>query len=69
MVDKLSDEILRYVQEQAAAEPGIKAEEMARRVRQRFAVKLHSRTIQKGLGGSRNSSFHIRSRSEAKRKV
>jgi transposase len=46
---KLTAEILRYVQEQAAAEPEIKAEELARRVRQRFAVKLHPRTIQKAL--------------------
>jgi transposase len=46
---KLTDEILRHVQEQAAAESGIKAEELARRVRQRFAVKLHPRTIQKAL--------------------
>ena len=46
---KLTDEILRYVQEQAAAESEIKAEELARRVRQRFAVKLHPRTIQKAL--------------------
>lgn len=46
---KLTTEILRYVQEQAAAESEIKAEELARRVRQRFAVKLHPRTIQKAL--------------------
>lgn len=46
---KLTDEILRYAQEQAAAESAIKAEELSRRVRQRFAVKLHPRTIQKAL--------------------
>jgi transposase len=46
---KLTDEILRYIQEQTAAESEIKAEELARRVRQRFAVKLHPRTIQKAL--------------------
>jgi transposase len=46
---KLTDEILRYVQEQAAAQPEINAEELARRVRQRFAVKLHPRTLQKAL--------------------
>jgi len=48
---KLTDEILRYLQEQTAAQPEIKAEELARRVRQRFAVKLHPRTIQKALSG------------------
>ena len=45
---KLTGEILQYVREQAA-ESGIKAEELARRVRLRFAVKLHPRTIQKAL--------------------
>ena len=46
---KLTEEILRYVQERAAAEPGIKAAALARQVRQRFAVKLHPRTLQKAL--------------------
>lgn len=45
---KLTDEILRYVQEQAA-QSELKAEELVQRVRQRFAVKLHPRTIQKAL--------------------
>jgi transposase len=48
---KLSDQVLQYLQEQAQAEPEIQAEELARRVRQRFAVKLHPRTIQKALEG------------------
>jgi transposase len=48
---KLTEEILRYVREQVAAQPEIKAEELARRVRQRFAVQLHPRTIQKALSG------------------
>jgi len=45
---KLTGEILQYVREQAA-ESELKAEELARRVRQRFAVNLHPRTIQKAL--------------------
>jgi len=48
---KLTGEILQYVQEQTAAEPEIHADELAKRVRQRFAVKLHPRTIQKALRG------------------
>ena len=48
---KLTGEILQYVQEQAGAEPEINADELAKRVRQRFAVKLHPRTIQKALSG------------------
>jgi len=46
---KLTGKILQYLQGQATAEPGVKAEELARRVRQRYAVKLHPRTIQKAL--------------------
>ena len=46
---KLTDQVLQYLQEQAQAEPETDAEELARRVRQRFAVKLHPRTIQKAL--------------------
>jgi hypothetical protein len=32
-----------------AAQPELQAEELARRVRQRYGVKLHPRTIQKAL--------------------
>lgn len=46
---KLTEEILHYFQEQMAAEPELKAEELVRRVRQRYGVKLHPRTIQKAL--------------------
>jgi len=46
---KLTGEVLRYLQEQVAAEPEAKAEELAQRVRRRYAVKLHPRTIQKAL--------------------
>jgi transposase len=48
---KLTGQVLQYLQEQAQAEPEIEAQELARRVRQRFAVKLHPRTIQKALKG------------------
>ena len=46
---KLTAEILQYLQEQAAADPGVKAEELARRVRRRYTVQLHPRSIQKAL--------------------
>jgi transposase len=46
---KLTGEVLQYLREQAATDPGVGAEELARRVRQRYAVKLHPRTIQKAL--------------------
>jgi transposase len=46
---KLTEEILQFFQAQRTAEPELKAEELARRVRQRYGVKLHPRTIQKAL--------------------
>ena len=46
---KLTEEVLRYVQEQVMARPGLKAEELARRLRQRYRLKLHPRTIEKAL--------------------
>ena len=46
---KLTGELLEYLQEQALAEPGVKAAELAQRVRRRYAVQLHPRTIQKAL--------------------
>jgi transposase len=46
---KLTAEIRQYLQQQAGAEPGVKAEELARRVRQRYTVQLHPRSIQKAL--------------------
>jgi len=46
---KLTAEILQYLQQQAAAEPEVKAVELARRVRQRYTIQLHPRTIQKAL--------------------
>lgn len=46
---KLTEEVLQYFQEQLAAQPELKAQELARRMRQRFGVKVHPRTIQKAL--------------------
>ena len=46
---KLTGELRQYLQEQVLAEPGVPAAELARRVRQRYAVQLHPRTIQKAL--------------------
>ena len=46
---KLSDQILQYLRDQAAAQPDVGAEELARRVHERYAVQLHPRTIQKAL--------------------
>ncbi len=52
---KLTPEVRGYLRELMAAAPGLGGRELARRVRQRFKVKLHPRTIEKA------------SKSEAKR--
>jgi transposase len=46
---KLTDQILQYLREQAAAQPEVRAEELARRVQERYALQVHPRTIQKAL--------------------
>jgi len=46
---KVTDAVLEYFKEQVVAGPDLKADELARRVLQRFGVKLHPRTIEKAL--------------------
>src|ERR1051326_2574893 len=46
---KLTPEVLRHVRELVAAQPELKARELAARVRRRFQVKVHPRTIEKAL--------------------
>jgi transposase len=46
---KLTDEVVEFLRELTAVEPTLSSEELARRVRQRFAVKVHHRTIEKAL--------------------
>jgi len=46
---KLRPEVLRYLQERLAAEPKLSASQLARRVCQRFRVKVHPRTLEKAL--------------------
>ena len=46
---KLTTEVRRHLQELIQAQPELGARELARRVRQRFNVKLHPRTIEKTL--------------------
>jgi transposase len=48
---KLTPEVRQHLQELAEAQPEIGAAELARRVRQRFNVTLHPRTIEKALHG------------------
>lgn len=46
---KLTAEVLAYLKELARAEPPLRARQMAARVRQRFKLKVHPRTIEKAL--------------------
>jgi transposase len=46
---KLTDEVFGHLKDLQAKEPGLSAGELARRLRQRFKVKLHRRTIEKAL--------------------
>ena len=46
---KLTDQVVQFLRDQTATEPTISAEELARRVRRRFELKLHPRTIEKAL--------------------
>jgi transposase len=48
---KLTAEVVGYLREQKGSEPGLTAAELARRVRERFKIRLHPRTIEKALGG------------------
>jgi len=46
---KLTARVRQKLQELAAAEPQLGADALARRIRQRFKVKLHPRTVEKAL--------------------
>jgi transposase len=46
---KLTAEVRQYLQEQLGADSQLNGAELARRVRQRFQVALHRRTIEKAL--------------------
>jgi transposase len=46
---KLTAEVLAYLEELVHTEPPLKARQMSARVRQRFKLKVHPRTIEKAL--------------------
>ncbi len=46
---KLTPEVRQYLQQERSAQPELSARQLAARVRQRFGVKLHPRTIEKAL--------------------
>ncbi len=46
---KLTDDIIYFIEGEKEAEPDLKAEELADKVRQNFNMKIHPRTIEKAL--------------------
>lgn len=46
---KLTSEVCQYLQELTASEPQLDAPELARRLRQKFKIEIHPRTIEKAL--------------------
>jgi transposase len=46
---KLTPRVREYLEDQVRAEPEVDGPELARRVRKRFEVRLHRRTIEKAL--------------------
>ena len=46
---KLTEDVFDRLQDLRAKEPGLSAEQLARRLRQQFKIKLHRRTIEKAL--------------------
>jgi transposase len=46
---KLTDKVTQHLRDLLAKEPGLGAAELTRRLRRRFKVKLHRRTIEKAL--------------------
>lgn len=46
---KLTEEVVQFLRELTTSQPSVSSEELARRVRQRFQVRVHRRTIEKAL--------------------
>ena len=46
---KLTAEVLQYLEQERAARPPLTARQLAARVRRRFGVQVHPRTVEKAL--------------------
>jgi transposase len=46
---KLTPEVLQFLEQVRAAEPGLSARQLTRRLRQRFKLQVHPRTVEKAL--------------------
>jgi transposase len=47
---KLTPEVLQFLEQVRAAEPSLSARQLTRRLRQRFKLQVHPRTVEKALG-------------------
>jgi transposase len=50
---KLTPEVLQFLEQVRAAEPGLSARQLTRRLRQRFKLQVHPRTVEKALSQPR----------------
>ena len=55
---KLTAEVLQHLQELSAAQPQLSARQLAARLRKRFKLKMHSRTIEKALNPKAKRGRH-----------
>jgi transposase len=55
---KLTPEVLGYLWEISAAQPQLSASQLAARVRKRFQIKLHPRTLEKALKSKEKRGRH-----------
>src|SRR6266567_3069115 len=53
---KLTDEVLAWAEERLAADPGLRAKDLAGPLQARFGVAVHPRSIEKGLARYRDRS-------------
>jgi len=53
---KLTEEIVDFLERLAAEEPSLRAQDLAGRLRERFAVDVHPRSIERALGRRRKKN-------------
>lgn len=53
---KLSEEIVDFLERLAAAEPALRAQELTVRLRERFGVEVHPRSVERALGRRRKKN-------------
>jgi transposase len=46
---KLTDHVLAFLEQRRAAEPGVRTVDLVQQVRERFGVRVHRRSIERGL--------------------